>query len=725
VRRADGQTIQLTPVAYGVLEAIDGLRDHDEIAGRVGERIGRLVTADDVRYLVDEKLRPLGVLKRADGSDPAVRRKDPLLALRLRKVITNPRVTRLVTAPFAALFYPPIVFMVLLAFGAVSGWLLFDQGLAAPAREALYQPGRLLLVFALAVLSAGFHEFGHAAAATYGGVRPGAMGVGLYLVWPVFYTDVTEAYRLPRRDRLRVDVGGLYFNAVFAVASIGIWALSGWDSLLLLVPVQIGHMVHQLLPFVRFDGYHILADLTGVPDLFAHVKPTLRHLLPTHWFRREPRVLKPGARLVVSLWVLVVVPLLATILVGIVVAFPRLVATAWDSVRARWELLLPTLRAEGVADAAVVLLSIAFVALPVAGAGYLMVRVVRRTSRRVWRGTTDRPVLRGLAVVAAIGCAGALAFVWWPDGQYRPIAPEERGTAFDLASVRPARAAPVPAHGPAAVPTAASPRLAYLLTPQDAPEAEPIVVVLPEDQDPTQAGAWVFPFDPPAAPGEGDNQALAVNTVDGTTIWDVSIAVVWVTDDQPVDSTNEAWALASCSDCQAVAVAYEAVFIVGQPKVIVPQNIAVAVTYGCDGCQTAALAGQLVVTLADMPGEEAMAELADLQGQLEALGDDVGEVSLEQIYAELERIEAAIVQVLIDDGSLDLADAGLVQVTTAPSPAPSTEPTPTVSPTSPSPSSEPSESPSPDPSPSPSPDPSESPSPEPSSTDTASPSPAG
>jgi hypothetical protein len=42
------------------------------------------------------------------------------------------------------------------------------------------------------------------------------MGVGIYLVWPAFYTDVTDAYRLPRRSRLRVDLGGLYFNAVVA-----------------------------------------------------------------------------------------------------------------------------------------------------------------------------------------------------------------------------------------------------------------------------------------------------------------------------------------------------------------------------------------------------------------------------------------------------------------------------------------------------------------------------
>ena len=47
--------------------------------------------------------------------------------------------------------------------------------------------------------------------------------MGIYIVWPAFYTDVTDAYRLPRRARLRIDLGGIYFNAVVAVVTIGVW----------------------------------------------------------------------------------------------------------------------------------------------------------------------------------------------------------------------------------------------------------------------------------------------------------------------------------------------------------------------------------------------------------------------------------------------------------------------------------------------------------------------
>src|SRR5687768_1940943 len=196
VRRVDGQTLQLTPLLYRLLETVDGRRDYAELAAAVSERIGKHAEPDDVRFLVEEKLRPLGVLRQPDGSEPAVKKSNPLLALRGRIVISDPAMTRRLTTPFAKLFAPPVVLAMMVAFFLSTWWLLFEKGLAPGLRHAMFEPELLLLVFALTILSAGFHEFGHAAAATYGGARPGAMGAGLYLVWPVFYTDVTDAYRL-------------------------------------------------------------------------------------------------------------------------------------------------------------------------------------------------------------------------------------------------------------------------------------------------------------------------------------------------------------------------------------------------------------------------------------------------------------------------------------------------------------------------------------------------
>ena len=431
VRRRDGQVVQLTDLLYLTLQAVDGRRDHDAIAAEVSRQLGRNATADNIRFLLDEKLRPLGLLKGLDGGEPEVAKANPLLALRWRLVLSSERVTNRVTAPFAQLFRRPVVLVVVLAFVAVSGWVLLARGIAQGTREALYSPELLLLIFVLTVLSAGFHEFGHAAACRYGGARPGVMGAGVYLVWPAFYTDVTDAYRLGRAGRLRTDLGGLYFNALFLLGVFGVWAATGTEAFLLAVPLQLLQMVHQLLPVVRMDGYYILSDLTGVPDLFARIKPTLRSAVPGSETEAQAAVLKPWVRAVVTAWVVVVIPLLLGGMLLAAISLPRLAATAWDSL---------AVQRQGIGDAiadgrwltvASGVLSVLALLLPVASTVYILGRILRRVLVAARSRLADRPALRVTAAGGALLAVGGLAWLWWPNGEYRPIQRDERGTLFD------------------------------------------------------------------------------------------------------------------------------------------------------------------------------------------------------------------------------------------------------------------------------------------------------
>ena len=304
VRRADGQVVQLTKLLYVVAETIDGQRDYDAIAQRVTEAFGRGVSADNVRVIVQEKLAPLGIVAGPDGSQPALQKVDPLLALKFRVSIIGEHHAQRIASLFKPLFWPPVVAVALGALVAFDAWLFLGHGVAQSFRDALYNPALILLVLGLVVVSAGWHEFGHAAGCAYGGARPGAMGAGIYLAYPAFYTDVTDSYRLGRGGRLRTDLAGVYFNGLFVLVTAGLYAVTRFEPLLLVILVQHLEVAHQLLPFLRLDGYYIVADLTGVPDMFARIKPIFSSMLP--WREAEPAVieLKPWARAVVTVWVL-------------------------------------------------------------------------------------------------------------------------------------------------------------------------------------------------------------------------------------------------------------------------------------------------------------------------------------------------------------------------------------------------------------------------------------
>ena len=649
VRRGDGQVLTLTPLLQQVFTAIDGHRTVAEVAEQVSASYGRAVRPDDVRHLVDATLRPLGLLCTADGSEPAVRRSDPLLALRFKKVATDPAVTRRLTAPFAVLFHPLIVVPVVLAFVAVAGWVLFSQGLAAATAQAFANPALFLAVVLVTVLSAGFHEFGHAAAARYGGSTPGAMGFGIYLFWPAFYTDVTDSYRLGRAGRVRTDLGGLYFNALVVLLSFGVWWLTGWHAVLLIVATQVLQMIRQLSPMLRFDGYHVLADVTGVPDLYRRIGPVLRGLVPGRWHQPEATALKTWARVLVVLWIVVVIPLMAFSMLLMVLSLPRLLATAWASLQMQTGRLTGAFGDGDILAVLARLLGVVAVVVPILGVGYVLVRLVRRTATGTWRRTEGRPVRRALACLLAAALVAGLAWAWWPDrDSYRPVRAWEGGTVLDAVPASSSSKLTAGSRGAATtiwpddggpLPTADHPVLAMVLVPKA--QAGDV----PGDAAGT-APTWVFPFDRPLPPGEGDNQALAVTTRDGSVAYDVSFSLVWADGSDDVLNRNEAFAAASCRNCRSVAVAFQVVLMVGSVDVVVPENLSTAANYACVECVTYALATQLVVTVPGPLSDAATQQLAAIWADLQEFGAQIEGVPLSELRTRLNGFEARILDVV-------------------------------------------------------------------------------
>jgi putative peptide zinc metalloprotease protein len=427
-RRADGQTLQLTRLLYSVASSADGQRDYAAMAQVVSDDVGRKVSADNVRFLVEKKLRPLGVLAAADGSSPKLERPDPLLALKFRTAVVPEGFTRALTTIFRPLFWPPVLGLVIAAFLALDAWLFLHHGIAQGLRHAIYQPLLLLGMFAGIVIATAFHEIGHATACRYGGAKPGVMGVGIYLAWPAFYTDVTDAYRLGRGGRLRTDLGGIYFNAIFALAMGGLFALTGFEPLLLLVLVQNFAMLQQLLPFLRLDGYYILSDLTGVPDMFARIKPVFRSLKPGGDADARVTELKPWVRVVVTAYVLTVAPLLLFSALMALIHAPRMLATAYDSLGVQYDKVSAAVSDGAAAGVASGSLQLLMLALPTAGLMLTFSRVGSRAGQSAWSWSEGHPERRAIVVTTATAAVALAAFTWWPNGDYRPIQPGERGT---------------------------------------------------------------------------------------------------------------------------------------------------------------------------------------------------------------------------------------------------------------------------------------------------------
>ena len=198
-----------------------------------------------------------------------------------------------------------------------------------------------------------------------------------------------------------------------------------------------------------------------------------------------------------------------------------------------------------------------------------------------------------------------------------------------------------------AVPTADHPALAVVLTPTGAGSGAgtPATGTDATGAAGGTAPTWVFPFDRPLPPGASDNQALAVNTADGTVRYAVSFALVWATGDTALQR-NEAYALASCTGCSTVAVAFQVVLVLGSVHVVAPQNLSAAVTYGCVGCLAYAAAQQLVLSVPDRLGEQDSRDLAAVWASLAAFGRDLQDVPLAEIQDRLRQYEQQITDIV-------------------------------------------------------------------------------
>lgn len=342
VCRSDGRHVRLSPVLYAVVTALDHrtgvapagrAETLSQIADAVSKETGLELTADHIAYLLDRKLAPLGITTDSNGLRPTVAKPVPFLSLRFKRPVLPSSATWFLGGLFSWLFHPVLVIAGITAALLSEVWLFGTQPMGSALAQALADPASVLVVGALAVASAFFHEIGHATACRYSGVRPGPIGCGVYLVWPVFYTDITNSYRLGRSGRLRTVLGGVYFNALFIIGLTLLYFWTGYPVLLAAVVIANLELVQQLLPTLRFDGYYIVSDLVGIPDLFKYIGPILKRNLLRKPADERLQALKTWPQRVVTVWVLVVIPALIAQLTFVAFQLPQFVDNGWQRIQ--------------------------------------------------------------------------------------------------------------------------------------------------------------------------------------------------------------------------------------------------------------------------------------------------------------------------------------------------------------------------------------------------------
>ncbi len=133
------------------------------------------------------------------------------------------------------------------------------------------------------------HEMGHAYTAARYGCRVHTMGIAFLLMIPVLYTDTTDSWKLPSRtQRSAIAAAGTLVELSVAMLATFLWNFCPEGVVksvcfVLATTSWVMGLVINLNPLLRFDGYYVLSDWLGVPNLqgrsFALGRWKLRNVL--------------------------------------------------------------------------------------------------------------------------------------------------------------------------------------------------------------------------------------------------------------------------------------------------------------------------------------------------------------------------------------------------------------------------------------------------------------
>lgn len=135
--------------------------------------------------------------------------------------------------------------------------------LAAPALAVPVSPegkASASVVVALVIAGSLLHELGHSLAAAASGIGLRPIGFSVYLIYPVFYTNVSGIDRLKLGPKALIDCGGFILQSVFILVLLLFVSAGGSASAAEAVRWIMAIMLFNLNPLFRTDGYWLYKD---------------------------------------------------------------------------------------------------------------------------------------------------------------------------------------------------------------------------------------------------------------------------------------------------------------------------------------------------------------------------------------------------------------------------------------------------------------------------------
>lgn len=257
--------IKISLELYNFVQLIDNKKTLNDIVLNYNLEYQSNLSPEFAYDFLYNKLATFGII---ESDEIKIRKSEKPSYIKLNFIVINEKVISKFTKYLHHLFYPKTLKIILaLSFIILSiSFYLLNHKIfytSIPNSEWLY-------FFILSFIGVTLHEFGHASAAHHFGAKHGGIGGGFYLFMPVYFADVTDIWKLPKQQRIIVNLAGMYFEIIYSIVLITIGLIFSKPFLILLSCIYSISILHNLNPFARSDGYWILSDAIEKPNLMLH-----------------------------------------------------------------------------------------------------------------------------------------------------------------------------------------------------------------------------------------------------------------------------------------------------------------------------------------------------------------------------------------------------------------------------------------------------------------------
>jgi len=300
-----GKFHRFSPDAYFVIQLMDGSRTVNDIWIQASNKLDNqhLPTQDDVIQLLSRLHHADVILGGVNpDSDDIVQRQETLRKKKVRSYFINPLglrfplfnpepllqqihgLSRLIFNPLSGCLW---LLLVVAAFVmALKNWDILSHNVA----DRVLSAENIVLLWLVYPIVKFMHEMGHALAVKRWGGEVHEMGIMLMVLVPVPYVDASDAHAF-RKKYQRIMVGSAGVAVELLLASLAMWfwlyaeeGMSRAVAYNVMLIAGVSTLVFNLNPLLRFDGYHVLADILEIPNFGQRANQYLGYLIKQYIF---------------------------------------------------------------------------------------------------------------------------------------------------------------------------------------------------------------------------------------------------------------------------------------------------------------------------------------------------------------------------------------------------------------------------------------------------------